>query len=226
MKIAKVLALVLGLFLASCASSTVKSEVDREYQSRYSYGGRVGNWFLDRWFDLTDVVQADISFGQGLQPTWPLVNVHVTEFAQIGMGWSDTTRVGLKERAFGVWDERRKEYGLGPFYHLDIDREASFGTELVFAHNYQYTGWDLLEDPVWKEHERDWFDVGAAVHFVVIGAQVNFATFEAADFIFGLNPLGLILTLFNYNDPIWDFMDDDRYSRVEAELMRERGLGE
>ncbi len=225
MKNGKILALVLCLLIAGCASNVVKSEVDREYRSRYDYGERVGLWFVDRFNDFFDIFQADLSFGPGLSPTWPLVNVHATEFAEAGVGWFEGTKVGLKERSFGVWEEKRKEYGLGPFYSLDVHRVPVAGTKHIFDQAYDYTGWDLLEAPTSKEDERHWLDFGAGVHLLVLGADVNFGTFEAADFILGLNPIELLLRLFNYDQPITDFMHDDTWSRVRTELEKTKGLG-
>jgi hypothetical protein len=223
---AKLLAIALALLiLTGCVSNVVKSEVDREFQSRYDYGERIGVWFVDRFNDLFDVVQVDLSIGAGLG-YGALLNAHVTDFGQVGAGWFEGTKVGLKERAFGVWEEKRTEYGLGPFYHYEVARTPVFGTTRAFDHAYDYTGWSIMEDPAWKEDETHWSDVGAAAHFLVLGAEVNVGVFEAFDFVFGFEPISFILRFFDYHHPYTDFQGDDTWNQVRAELEEEKGLGE
>ena len=223
MKNAKFVALALLLVLAvGCASSVAKSEVDREYTSRYNYGQRLGLWFVDRFNDIFDTVQVDLMFGAS--PTWPLINARVTKFVQLGMGWFDGTRVGLRPRAFGVWTERRKEYGFGPMYWIELERDPFSGLPAMFDHSYEYTGWDILEKPSWKEGNGGVLDVGATVFVVVIGLHANVATFETLECAIQLVPIELVLYLFNYPQPIFDFMKDDTYNKVKMEIEAEQGL--
>jgi hypothetical protein len=223
MKNAKFVAVALLLvLLVGCASSVTKSEVDREYMARYNYGQRVGLWFVDRFNDIFDTFQVDLMFGA--TPTWPLINARVTKFLQLGMGWFDGTRIGLRPRAFGVWQEQRQEYGFGPIYWISIKREPISGLPAMFDHSYEYTGWDIMEKPNWKEGNGGVLDVGATVFIVVIGAHANIATFETLECIIQFIPVDLILFICNYPQPVLDFMKDDTYNQLKMQIEAEKGL--
>jgi hypothetical protein len=224
MKSAILLALGVCLLGAGCATNNVMTEVDREYEARYDYGERLGIFFLDTLLDLTDTVQFNLSGGFG--GALPLVNVHFTELAQIGIGWFEGMNIGWEERAIGAWEEKRGEYGLGPMYMMEIDRKAHSGTTTLFRHDYKYTGLDILEKPEWKE-DQHWSSIGARFHLFVVGAGINFNMAEIADFVLDIIPglpLGLVLTLCNYYEMPWDFMGDTTYKSVEQDLEKEKDL--
>lgn len=237
MKSAIVLALGFCLLGAGCVTNNVVTEVDREYQARYSYAERVGLWFLDRLNDAADVFQASVTTGFG----GPLFNIHVTEVAQIGLGWFEGTRLGYEERAFGIWEEKRGEYGLGPMYYVNLERKAVAGTAFpllvppwlgfdfyptnVFKHDYKYTGLDIVEKPVWKE-DQHYSSVGFRFHLFLVGLSANLNVAELVDWFLGWNPVGLILTLCDYHQLPWDVMHDGTWFELKDELERERNLEE
>ena len=202
-------------------SSPVKEVVDRVFEERYP--GTV-NWLYvwgkDRWFDLMDVAQWDISFGRGFG-----VNAHLTEFAQAGVNWWDGTSWGMRGRAWGVWTTDEADWGLGPFYWIEHERHPTWGTQSVFEHEYKYDGWDLFEpDPTNKANHHDWSQVGGYAHLFAVGAHASASPIEAVDFVAGLFPIGLIANVIGYHQPLPDIMGDDTHSKLEKQLREEKGL--
>jgi hypothetical protein len=203
-------------------SDPVKEEVDRQFEMEHP--GTLswfGVWAVDRWYDLWDVLGWDLSFGRGLG-----VNVHVTEFAQLGLNWWDGQSWGQRGRAWGVWTTSEEDRGIGPFYWVEHDRQPNWGTKNLFEHEYKYTGWDLDEESGNKANHQDWTEVGGLVHLIAIGAEVNVSPIEAVDFVAGLFPPTLIVNLFGYHHPLFDIMEDDTHSKIEKDLRAEKGLGQ
>lgn len=223
MKSAIMLALGVCLLCAGCATNNVMTEVDREYEARYDYVERVGNFFLDWVLDLTDTMQMNLSAGPGFA-----LNIHFSELAQIGLGWVEGMNIGWQERAIGAWEEHRGEYGLGPMYFMDLERRAHSGTTTLFRHDYDYTGLDIMEKPEWKE-DQHWSSVGARFHLFMVGADVNFNVAEIIDWVLatipGL-PVGFVMTLCDYHEMPWDFMKDSTYKCVQKDLEMEKNLEE
>ena len=224
MKNAKFVALALLLVLmVGCVSNVTKSEFDREYRTQYNYGQRLGLWFVDRFNDITDMVQLELMVGA--VPTWPLINVRATKFVQVGMGWFDGYRMGFRPRSVGVMRETRKEYGVGALYWVEMKRETVSGVAATFDQDYEYAGWDILEKPFAKEGNGGVLDIGATVYVVAIGLHANIATFETIESALQLCiPLDLILVLCNYPEPVLDFMKDDRYNNRKREFEEKEGI--
>ncbi len=234
MKSATMLALAVCLLTAGCVTSNVMTEVDREYESRFGYFERVGTWFVDRINDAGDVVQVTGTYGFGL-----LANIHFTELGQLGIGWFEGGSISWEERAFGVYRNHRSEYGVGPYYYIDVERKCVAGgiwplipffpsfrmyPTYAFRHDYSYSGLDILEKPVWKEDDGHYANVGFRFHLFCVGAEIDWSLSETLDWLLGWNPVGLILTLCNYYETPWDFMQDDTWHQVRIELEAERNL--
>ncbi len=204
------------------ARSAEREEVDRQFNEIYPGAGNwTWIWFRDRWMDLWDVVEADIAFGQGFG-----VNAHATEILQAGMGTWEGTSMGLRGRAWGMWEESKTHRGLGPWYWIDVERSPLWGTKNLFDHEYEYTGWDIMEETGDKAIDQDWTSIGASAQVLAVGAHVAASPLEAVDFIAGLIPVGLVVNWFGVNKPIFDIMEDDTYSRLQKKLADEQGLGE
>jgi len=192
-------------------SSAVREEADRQFDEIYpGFGDHLWVWARDRWLDLADIAKLDIEFGRGFG-----VNVHATELLQAGIGWWDGSSLGMRGRAFGIWQESRNHGGLGPFYWVDVKRTPTWGTANLFDHEYAYTGWDLFEESGNKAIDHDWTEVGANAQVLAIGAQVAGSPIEIADFVFGFVTLGAA-----------DIMNDDTKAILEARLREEKGLGQ
>lgn len=202
-------------------SAADKAEVDRVFEERYP---GTQNWLYvwgkDRWFDLLDVVSWDIGFGRGFG-----ANAHITEFGQAGLNWWDGTHWGQRGRAWGMWEVSAVDRGLGPFYWVEHERRAVWGTQSLFGHDYKYVGWDLEETGDIKAIEGDWSEVGARANLFAIGAGVAASPIEAVDLVGGLIPVGLIMNIVGYHQPIFDVVGDDTHSKIADELAKEKGLG-
>ena len=203
-------------------SSAVKEEVDRQFEQEHP---GVVNWLYvwgaDRWFDLMDVVNWDISVGRGFG-----ANIHITEFAQAGINWWDGTSWGQRGRSWGVWETSEEDRGLGPFYWVEIERKPTWGTQNIFDHEYKYTGWDMQEDAFSKATHNDWSEVGGMVHIFAVGASASASPIEAVDFLAGLFPVGLVANVAGYHHPLFDLMHDDTHAQIEKRLREEKGLGQ
>jgi hypothetical protein len=204
-------------------SGAVKEEVDRKFEE--AYPGTI-NWLYvwgkDRWFDLLDVASVNIDAGRGFG-----FNIHLTEFAQIGLNWWDGTSWGMRGRTWGTWETHEVDRGLGPFYWIEFERRPTWGTQSLFNHDYKYTGWDILEDADdAKVGHHDWSEVGASVHLFALGAGVSVSPIEAVDFVAGLFPVSLVANVAGYRDPVPDIMADDTWSQIKRELEDEKGLGQ
>lgn len=182
--------------------------------------GWTGVWLGDRWADLLDVFSLNLSFGQGIG-----VNLHATEFLEAGLNWWEGTSLGMRGRAWGVWDSDEWDRGLGPFYWVELERTPTAGTRNLFNHEYKYVGWDFQENSLNKAAHEDWSHVGGALHVLFIGAEAGVSLLEAADFIAGWLPLGPILGWCGMEQPVWDISRDDTWSQMARELEAEKGLG-
>lgn len=197
-------------------------EVNRVFNERCGHlFGWTGVWIGDRFADLFDVLTINLSFGQGIG-----VNAHVTEFVELGFNWWEGTALGMRGRAWGVWDSDEFDRGVGPFYWVELERIPTAGTVSLFNHEYKYVGWDFSENSLNKASHDDWSSVGATAHLLFVGAEVGVSLLECADFIAGWLPLGPITGWLGMEQPIWDIQKDDTWSQMAREIEAEKGLGQ
>ncbi|MFG0318922.1 MAG: hypothetical protein ACF8XB_16740 [Planctomycetota bacterium JB042] len=186
-------------------SSPEFEEYSREI-NEWTGSEKTGIWLKDRFLDLADIVQFDLSFGDG----W-LANVHATKWLQAGGGYlNHGLRWGMLKRAYGAWSDDRVEGGLAAgfnLYWVDIHRVPIWGTSTLFEHEFAYEGPDYLSN-----HDRHWSDVGGGVHLAWLGANVNASPFEAVDFIVGF--FGFPSIYVDPFSPEMDIADDDTRARL------------
>jgi len=200
-------------------SSAVKMEVDKEFEARHpGFLGWFFTYWKDRILDLHDITSLDLAVGRGF-----VVNARPTEYGQVGIGWFDGAKFGWRNRATGWWDEDRTERGLSAFYWLEVKRDARWGTKTLFQQNYDYTGWDIWEDRT-KAAEHDWADIGGSLIIAFIGVDANVSPAEFVDAVAGWFPITFIQNVLGYHAPTFDIMEDDTWSVLKAELIRERGI--
>lgn len=203
------------------ANTPAVNEVNRVFNEQCpGFLGWTGVWFTDRWYDLLDVAQLNLSFGRGLG-----ANLHVTELAQVGLNWWDGTAMGMRGRAWGVWETSEWDRGIGPFYWVDVARQPTSGTKSLFNHEYKFAGWDFDENSLNKASHDDWSSVGGVLHLGVVGAEAGLSPLEAVDFLSGLLPLGPVTGWLGMEQPVFDMQRDDTWSTVARELEAEKGLG-
>jgi len=169
---------------------------------------KTGIYLKDRFLDLFDVVQFDLSLGDGF-----LVNAHATKWLQAGGGFlNHGLRWGMLKRSMGTWSDDRVEGGLAAgfnLYWVDIERMPIWGTSTIFEHEFAYEGPDYLSN-----HDRHWSDVGGNLHFAWLGANVNVSPYEAIDFVLGVLALPSIYA--GPLSPEMDLGDDDTRARLRA----------
>lgn len=167
---------------------------------------KIGIYLKDRALDFFDILQADVSAGDG----W-VANAHVTKWLQAGGGYMNHgLRWGLLKRAAGTWSDDRVEGGVAAgfnLYWVDIERIPIWGTSTLFEHEFSYEGPDYL-----CNRDRHWSDVGAQLHMAWVGASVNFSPCEAMDFMMGLFAFPSIYA--GPFSPELDVGDDDTRARL------------
>jgi len=148
-------------------------------------------YLLDRFLDLTDIVQLNLAIGDG-----GLFNLHITKAFQLGFGKRDGVCFGFMPRSFGMWHEDRQEGGLriSPYmvYYKKCDREALWGTTTLFDHDCSFEGADHKNNCV-----TDASAIGLSTQGY-LGVDVNVSPFQVADFIFGFFGMPFIIPV----DPI------------------------
>jgi hypothetical protein len=142
-----------------------------------SLGGQVGQYFLNRWFDLIDIVDFSIGAGPGF-----LINARVTKLVQLVGGVSDSWRVGFRGRRAGVWREKRKECGFSLLYYQKVQREKITG----WVESFRVDEMDLdTADVYGGDKDRSFWGVGATVHAGIL-VDINVRPMQVADFVLGL----------------------------------------
>lgn len=149
----------------------------RKTEEHKSLGGQVGQYFLNRWFDLIDIVDFSIGYGPGF-----LINARVTKMVQLVGGWSNSWRVGFRGRSAGIWRENRKECGVSLLYYQTVKREKISG----WVESFRVDEMDLDTSDVYGgDKDRSFWGVGATVHVGIL-VDVNVRPMQVADFILGL----------------------------------------
>ncbi len=167
---------------------------------------KTGIYLKDRFLDLTDILQFDLSVGDGF-----LANVHATKWLQIGGGFMNNgLRWGMLKRSAGTWSDDRVEGGVAAgfnLYWVDLARTPVWGTSTLFENEFAYEGPDYLDN-----HDRHWSDFGATLHLFWIGANINASPFELLDAVLGIFALPSIYA--GPLSPEMDLADDDTRARL------------
>lgn len=135
-----------------------------------------------RFMDLLDTFSCRITAGPGLR-----AHARVTQLVQAGVGYMGPAegktmghtfpvyKFGFLKREGGLWQERTAEIGISLFYYYRTD-----GTYL--AGNKRH----------WGPEDRGFWDIGLAVHYLLIGGEAEIRPDEIIDFVagllFGLDP--------------------------------------
>jgi hypothetical protein len=138
---------------------------------------QVGDYFLNRFLDLVDIVDFSIGAGPGF-----LINVRATKMVQAIGGISDSWRIGFRGRSAGVWREKRRECGISLLYYQKVQRERITG----WVESFRADEMDLdTADIYGGDKDRAFTGVGATVHVGIL-VDVNVRPMQAVDFILGL----------------------------------------
>lgn len=168
-----------------------------------------GQYWQARGLDLYDTFPASVGGGLGA-----LAQARVTQFAGIGIGWTEEWRVGLDDQRFGpIWWEKQRGIPILRYYryqdYLDTEDRWSGGNtnwitddhrlranSFVFIPAVAREGWIwlpwippyFLEVP-WETHQITWwnaFDVEAGLFLVAGGVRLGFSPGELIDFLCGI----------------------------------------
>ena len=171
-----------------------------------SYADTWHDWFAD----LSDIVSVELSAGEGIGAA-----VQPTKLFQAGVMFEDVMKVGLRNRGFGFYKERRKEGGLSWFYYRDLTYEPIVGTPGLFERE------PLMQDfTIRHNNDRHWMDIGAEAHVIFGGASAYVSPKETLDFLGNTLTLPYnllfrpILCHIGFHPPEFDLSNDDVGSRA------------
>jgi hypothetical protein len=145
-------------------------------ETKEDFGAQTARYFQYRWHDLLDIIDFSVGAGPGF-----LVNVHATKACQAIGGYSDSWRVGMRGRSYGIWRETRKEVGISLLYYQKVNRDVIRGT----IENQRSDEMDLdTVDTFGGDKDRSFLGLGGTVHLGVL-VDANIRPAQLADFILG-----------------------------------------
>jgi hypothetical protein len=149
----------------------------RKSERKVGLTTQTGQYFLNRWFDLIDIVDFSLGAGPGF-----LINVRATKMAQLVGGISDSWRIGFRGRSAGIWREKRSEAGFSLLYYQKVEREKIDG----WVESFRVEEMDLdTADVYGGDKDRSFTGIGATVHLGVL-VDVNVRPMQLVDFCLGL----------------------------------------
>lgn len=232
----------IGLLLAGlcgCQSTPDQDKFFRNDIDRQSGWDHLAAYGKDVGYDFLDIVDLNFGLGKsgvgsviggniGIVPWWlPMfANVHVTKYAELGFGSWSGYKFGWLGRGMGLWREQRTEGGFALLpvqnYSVHAERVPYWGNEPLGEKYLEAHGYNINLD-----NDRHWMDIGASLHIIALGADVNVSPFQALDFVAGF--------FTNFPNPAWvttsdmpwdigvDLADDDtRVSVYDDKLGRYR----
>lgn len=181
-----VIALSAALAFAGCRVADVDTSLDNQYSStikeareEYSLGEKAKVFWTDFLLDVTDMISLGVSAGNGIH-----ANAHVTKLWEAGVGYFGGYEAGILPRAIGAWQKKNVEGGLffapGPiWYWRDGERGNMKGTSTL--EKYHQQSWQGFTYEQRGEKSRQWLDVGASAHLIVLGAFADIHVWEVVD---------------------------------------------
>jgi hypothetical protein len=146
--------------------------------------GGVGTYLKDRLNDFIDIFSLSLSVGMGAD-----VNVRVTQAIQAGALFWGGARFGFIGRMAGGWSETVFEMGIPGFYVRSVQILAEEGTGIRRMDTERGQSlWQFLGDegvPYDTGYDRKFWQVGATVHTILIGADFSVNLKELLDFLLG-----------------------------------------
>lgn len=146
----------------------------------------LARYFEDRFLDFWDILGFKIHMGTGL-----LVHGRVTKFAQAGFGFVDGDKFGFKGRELGYWYEWRGEVGVSVFYINTAKKDPIVGNKFLFEAAREAETEEVSDIDIFRDDDRDRWSVGATVHALFIGLDVEIQLKEVFDFLLGIFTLDM-----------------------------------
>ncbi len=148
--------------------------------------GPLARYFEDRFLDFWDILGFKFHMGTGL-----LVNARATKFAQAGLGFIDGDKFGFKGRELGYWYEWRGEIGVSVFYINTAKKDPIIGNKFLFEAARAAETEEVSDIDIFRDDDRDRWDIGVTVHALFIGIDIEFRTKEFFDFLLGIVTLDM-----------------------------------
>jgi hypothetical protein len=162
-----------GTMKGSQAYQNYKAEMDQTYPT---FGSYLAMTLKDSLMDFTDIFRFHAAGGEGIG-----LDVQPTEPLQFGFMFTDNARMGWQKRSFGVWNETRREGGVGWAYYRSLEMEPIRGQEAMFDQPKAFKDFTLRHNS-----EFHWADIGFQTHLVFFGFGFYFSPKETIDFLYGL----------------------------------------
>jgi hypothetical protein len=147
----------------------------------------LATYFEDRFLDFWDIFGIKFHMGTGL-----LIHGRVTKFAQAGLGFVDGDKFGFKGRELGYWHEWRGEVGVSVFYINTAKKNPIVGNKFLFEAARKAETEEVLDIDIYRDDDRDRWSVGATVHALFIGIDVEIQLKELFDFLVGIFTLDMV----------------------------------
>ena len=149
------------------------------------------SYVKERFFDALDIFSFRITLGPGIR-----AHARVTPYVQVGLGYMGPVeskgigtfvplyKLGYLKREGGLWKEHTQEIGISTFYFYRTEGVPLGGNKVTFG----------IED------RKPW-DVGAALHWLLLGAEAELRIDEIVDFVSGFFGVDIKKDDIPYRDP-------------------------
>ena len=152
-------------------------------------------YFVDRLLDALDCFILNVSTGPGF-----IINARATKLGQAGIGMAKINRLGFVGRCFGRWAENRTEIGVSLLYLSNSQLKPLVYNRFLYDWCVNCRADEVTDIDMFRNYDRDFFDVAVTVHFLFAGFELGFRLREFADFLLGLFTV--------------DFQGDDKINRA------------
>ena len=176
-----------GLSELRCISSTRPDRVVlsmQEEPGQEPHPGGFGTYLKDRLNDFVDIFSLSLSVGMGAD-----VNVRCTQAIQAGALFWGGARFGFIGRMAGGWSETTFEMGIPGFYVRSVEIIGNEGSSIKRMDTERGQSlWQFCGDegvPYDEGYDRKFWQVGATVHAIIIGADFSVNLMELLDFLLG-----------------------------------------
>jgi hypothetical protein len=201
---------------ATGSQSTLESLLNSISPSLTWLGVGIWDYLSNRVLDMVDMFEVNVGFGFGVKVGMEF------GLGRTSLGFSDTQRIGMDGRQWGLWSEKNAAFGYFPlslaFAPFELSRSedepwktlrmhcfeaGTVGVEWTKRENFLTTA-KLYDEAqmAGPAHERvgDCFAIGGEMHMLVIGARMRIKPAEMVDFFLGFVGIDLDRDLVHRQD--------------------------